>query len=223
MSAFWDFQARFPDAYFSGSFGRNIFSRTKSSLTPNAKILDLGCGTGSFSELLLSKGYAVWSSDPSAKSRAAASDRLKPFKRAGGIFTVGQLLRNKEKFDVIFLIEVIEHLNDSDLDTVFKDVKNLLAPSGKVIITTPNNEILENSLQICPECSVIFHKWQHVRSWTPATLEEFVRARGLLVNRLVLTDFSVRPFSATYFVDKLRRLRRRNAEPHLLAELRHRS
>jgi 2-polyprenyl-3-methyl-5-hydroxy-6-metoxy-1,4-benzoquinol methylase len=44
----------------------------------------------------------------------------------------------KEKFDVITLIEVVEHLNVEEILNLFIELLDLLKPSGRIIITTPN-------------------------------------------------------------------------------------
>lgn len=46
----------------------------------------------------------------------------------------------------------------------------LIAPGGFIAITTPNNEDLNESTLLCPDCGCVFHRWQHVRSWTPKSL-----------------------------------------------------
>lgn len=46
------------------------------------------------------------------------------------------------------------------------------------MITTPNDENLDISKTCCPECGCIFHKTQHVRSWTPENLDNFMSSRG---------------------------------------------
>lgn len=44
----------------------------------------------------------------------------------------------EEKFDVILLFEVIEHLEFKDGVEMVRKIKELLAPGGKLVLTTPN-------------------------------------------------------------------------------------
>ena len=76
--------------------------------------------------------------------------------------------------DIIFLMEVIEHLSDDYLSTTLIEVKRLLKPGGALIITTPNDENLQMSNNFCPECGAIYHRWQHVRTLNPNTIREIL-------------------------------------------------
>ncbi|MBN1521014.1 MAG: methyltransferase domain-containing protein [Candidatus Aureabacteria bacterium] len=44
----------------------------------------------------------------------------------------------KEKFDIVFLFEVIEHLNLQDGVILLKKIHHVLKDKGKIILTTPN-------------------------------------------------------------------------------------
>jgi hypothetical protein len=46
----------------------------------------------------------------------------------------------------------------------------VLKPNGKLIITTPNNEDLDFSTNFCPDCGCIYHKYQHIRTWSSDSL-----------------------------------------------------
>jgi predicted SAM-dependent methyltransferase len=45
----------------------------------------------------------------------------------------------KEKFNMVFLFEVIEHLSFEDGVQLLNTIHNLLVPGGKLILTTPNS------------------------------------------------------------------------------------
>ena len=102
-------------------------------------LLDVGCGTGTFEEILsLSQNkcnFDVSGTDISKKSiEIAKSKRL-----LNSIFLCGDAenlpFKNKS-FDCIVLIEVIEHIPNKE--SVFKELKRVLKRNGKIIITTPN-------------------------------------------------------------------------------------
>ena len=54
----------------------------------------------------------------------------------------------------------------------------MLKPGGRLVVTTPNEEDLEQSKVVCPECLARFHKMQHVRSWSARTLTERLEGYG---------------------------------------------
>jgi SAM-dependent methyltransferase len=87
-------------------------------------------------------------------------------------------------FDLVFATEVIEHLDDGELDGLLAECRRLLKPGGFVLFTTPNNEDYDASKMMCPDCGCIFHKWQHVRVWTPSTLKAYVEPHGFATTYL---------------------------------------
>lgn len=139
-------------------------------------ILDLSCGKGdvlSYCLKRLKSGQQCYGTDFSETHVNFVTERFKDnpfFKKAHHLQQYPSPF-SEGFFDLIILTEVIEHLDDKDLDSVLNEAKRLLSPGGYIFITTPYNENLENSKDICPDCGCLFHRWQHVRSWTPESLE----------------------------------------------------
>ena len=86
--------------------------------------------------------------------------------------------RKNEQFDLIISVEVVEHLYDDVLAGMLADVYARLKPGGAAIFTTPNQEDLSRNMVMSPETGRLFHRWQHVRSWTPDGLAEMVSRAG---------------------------------------------
>jgi hypothetical protein len=63
-----------------------------------------------------------------------------------------------------------------------------------LVITTPNEENLRAAEIYCPCCDHVFHRYQHVRAFSPSSLAATVRANGLVPIRTYATDFSRRPW-----------------------------
>ena len=57
------------------------------------------------------------------------------------------------------------------------------------MVTTPNNEDLSKSLICNPIDGSLFHRWQHVRSWSKESLTK------------KLEDFNFKPITATNLKD----------------------
>jgi len=69
----------------------------------------------------------------------------------------------------------------------------LLRPNGKLVLTTPNEENLDASKIICPNCSAVFHRMQHVRNWSADALAERLAANGFSCSSsegVILTPYS---------------------------------
>src|SRR5581483_2838562 len=87
---------------------------------------------------------------------------------AGFLGVVGD--DNLLTFDVVLMVEVIEHILDAQIDATLKRVARWTKSGGTLIVTTPNNEDLELGMIYCPVSNVFFHRWQHVRSFTRESL-----------------------------------------------------
>ena len=97
------------------------------------KILDLGCGVGTMLKLL-SKQFPdsiFYAQDESPKSM----DYIK--KNHPNVNCLSNL-NTEEKFDLIFLSNVIHHVKSSERDDLFKKIHSLLNPEGKLFIFEHN-------------------------------------------------------------------------------------
>ena len=105
----------------------------------NSKIvLDAGSGDGKLSSLLAGKGAKVTGLDYSKRAIALATAI-----EADTDFVYGSILECsfKDKFDFIFLVEVLEHLEPGDVSKALANLKKSLADEGKIIITFPSDNM----------------------------------------------------------------------------------
>ena len=118
--------------------------------------------------------------------------------------------------DVLFLLEVVEHLGDDVLAALFPEMRRVLKLGGHVVLTTPNNERLGDMETVCPNCGCLFHTMQHVRSWNAKVLGETLAAAGFEQVLCEATLFSrFRNAGAEWLQRVNNRLRRRQL-PHLM-------
>jgi 2-polyprenyl-3-methyl-5-hydroxy-6-metoxy-1,4-benzoquinol methylase len=139
-------------------------------------VLDMGCGRGDLTGYLLEK-YEVVAADLSRDSVATVERRFAGHPRFRGV-TVGTAELPSDSVDLIFILEVVEHLEDEALEAVLGEAHRLLRRGGHLVLSTPNDENLEANKVICPECACIFHRVEHVRSWTTKGLTEHVARYG---------------------------------------------
>jgi SAM-dependent methyltransferase len=104
-------------------------------------VLDAGCGDGYISAQILKKGYRVVGVDYT-ESAIKFARLLVP----DGEFHVGDLRElppgvKAHRFDYIVFVEALEHLPIEYQDGVLKELRSLLAPSGKLILSVPSNRI----------------------------------------------------------------------------------
>jgi 2-polyprenyl-3-methyl-5-hydroxy-6-metoxy-1,4-benzoquinol methylase len=107
-----------------------------------------------------------------------------------GAFYPEELGRAGLHFDAITVIEVIEHLYDEDLEALLQSVHRIINRDGIVIFTTPNEEQLEEASVWCPYCEKVFHRWQHVRSWSETELRRYLESKGFDIVASFTTDFN---------------------------------
>jgi len=186
---FWDYESGFPERYFTYSRSGSLVKRLRRHIGGVERALDLGCGRGYLSEALLELGIGVAAADHSPESVAFVESRLKGRPGFLGAFVVSDVEAPDQKFDAIFVIEVIEHLTDPALGELFDRVRKFAAPGALVVMTTPNREQLEEKMVFCPACNHALHRWGHVRSWSDESLGTYVRGQGWEIIATLVTNF----------------------------------
>lgn len=221
----WDFYGNssvFDNKRFSAHSGESIVAWAFSIIHPEeSKNVDIGCGAGDLIKWLSKRtGREVSSIEGfefSSISRDTALERTNKLPRVGKIHLIDNEMTIPEGFDIAWMIEVVEHLVDEELDRAMAIAKKALKPGGRLVITTPNNEDLAAAECICPCCATIFHPKQHVRSWTEASLVDCLGRNGFETIASTQTNWAdhrgslfVRSLKSTY-----RRVFQPENKPHL--------
>jgi len=223
IKKFWNYESNFPENYFTYYAGEEIIKKVF-SYTANAKmVLDFGCGAGFLIPHLLKNNLLVYGLDFSEDSITKVNERFKNFKNFKGVFSYTHFLDSNDKFDLIFAIEVIEHLDDDKLSSTIKFMKNHLSSEGAIIFTTPNEEDLKKSYIYCPESDVVFHRWQHVRSWSEEKLSEYLKREFSEVITFT-TNFNEKPNLlklVKHIIKYILKKQTNSKNPHLVAIVKH--
>jgi len=102
---------------------------------PGGRLLDVGCGNGSFIARMHELGWDVAGTDVDADAvrRARLDSGLDVYEGTleGARFPVGS-------FDVVTLTHVVEHVDDPV--ALLAECRRILRPGGRVVATTPNVE-----------------------------------------------------------------------------------
>ena len=111
--------------------------KKKKFLLENLKILDIGCGGGLISEPMSRLGGSVTGIDASEKNIKVAYLHSKENNlQIDYLHKSPEQLKEKEKFDIILNLEIVEHVEN--LDLYLKSCKDLLKKNGLMFTATIN-------------------------------------------------------------------------------------
>lgn len=97
-------------------------------INSKGSVLDIGAGTGDFLLEAKKRGWMVMGTEPNALARDLAKSKE--------IILKENLDEIKEKFDVITLWHVLEHI--PDLEKTINRLSSLIKPNGLLIVAVPN-------------------------------------------------------------------------------------
>lgn len=142
---------------------------TNLKLENDAKILEVGAGTGGNIDMLKQFGCVT-----ALEGSSVALEHLKHKKDIKIIasYLTSELQSNTEKYDLIVLFDVLEHIENDDqaLDILEKKLK----PNGKLLITVPALKSLWS------DHDVTHH---HHRRYTLNELKKLISNKNLKINR----------------------------------------
>jgi 2-polyprenyl-3-methyl-5-hydroxy-6-metoxy-1,4-benzoquinol methylase len=137
---------------------------------PGAGLLDVGCGTGFFLDRARDR-YRTAGIDPSPIALAMCAERNLKEIRAGDAMDLSAF--GSERFDVVTLLDVIEHVDDDV--AALRAARSVLSATGRVIVTVPAFQFLWTAHD------ELNH---HRRRYTKRLLIERFEASGLVVERV---------------------------------------
>ena len=105
---------------------------------PGEKILDVGCGSGVFASRMTELGAKVTAVDSNKKVVDYGTEH---FARDGLEFRLGlldELDLADDSYDAAACLEVVEHVFAEQADKLLADLRRILRPGGRLLMTTPN-------------------------------------------------------------------------------------
>ena len=144
-------------------------------LNGKKSLFELGSGEGFILEFFEKNGFDVFGMEPSKTNLEIINKKLKNGKCITG--SANDLRSLTQKFDVIIISHVFEHLKDCR--KVLIDIKQILAPDGIIFIDVPNCSNITTLHESISSQPHIFH-------FTKKSLESLSSTIGLSV---IQTDF----------------------------------
>ena len=124
-----------------GSLRRAEWVAAASGFRPGLRVLEVGCGTGFFSEIFLRSGVELHAIDISPDLLDKARERCLPAGQAGRteadfrVCDIEALPYEDNAFDAVVGIRVLHHL---DMETSFNEIRRVLKPGGVIAFCEPN-------------------------------------------------------------------------------------
>ena len=155
-------------------FNRWMFDQFKDQL--RGEILEIGSGIGNISQMVVDKGYSVTLSDYNEKYCDFLKTKFSRNENVKGILNIdlvdpnfhNKYISYEEKFDTIFLLNVIEHIKDDLL--AIKNCRYLLKKDGLLILLAPAYSWLYSSFD---------EHLGHCRRYSLRSLTDLLRKNGL--------------------------------------------
>jgi 2-polyprenyl-3-methyl-5-hydroxy-6-metoxy-1,4-benzoquinol methylase len=171
-------------------------------------ILDIGCFAGSFLGMIPRKSFPFQMGVDILPSQINYAKKTygqpwREFSDYDGNLDLG--VHNAEKFHIITLIEVIEHLSPQQIYNLFQQILKLLHPEGRLIITTPNYLSLWPLIEfLINHFSEVKYEEQHITKFSffrfESQIQELLQGLPLKFDKKTTTHF-VTPYLAPLSYD----------------------
>ena len=147
-------------------------------VSPGDRVLDLGCGEGSFAAALAGAGAQVTMADV-ARGALQRAVRAAPDAEAVLIIEDEPLPFAEGAFDVAWCGETLEHV--ADAIGLATELRRVLRPGGTLLVTTPNQPRLGVALEALagrPLEERLDPRADHLRFFTARTLRGLLEGAG---------------------------------------------
>ncbi|MEM7554062.1 MAG: class I SAM-dependent methyltransferase [Cyanobacteria bacterium P01_A01_bin.84] len=141
---------------------RNLLDNKKSP--SQLKLLDIGCGSGSFVRIAQNLGYSAQGIDPYLPSELESSYLHKRSPESV----------DANSYDIAVLLNVAEHLDEPR--KMFSSIYDLLKPTGVMLLTCPYGDSLARQIYRGAWGHLALE--EHLLFWTPASLTHMLREIG---------------------------------------------
>lgn len=157
--------------------------------------LDIACGPGTFVGSLTDSGHSI-GTDIAQAQIDYATEQYTTDNHEFRCVPPGPLPFDDNHFDVVTLIELVEHLDVPTVEALLTEARRVLKPGGKVVLTTPNYGSLWPLLEIAVNrVSELSYEDQHINLFKKGRLRDTLNEVGFQ-NTRVTTFQGLAPFSA---------------------------
>ncbi|MDB5693184.1 MAG: Methyltransferase type 11 [Alphaproteobacteria bacterium] len=163
------YQTENAGAFVPGHPRQDVLAEKVIALSRGGKLLEIGFGDGYLLAKLASI-FECYGCDISAENVRQMQERF-PTVKFEVSRTDGRLPFADGFFDLFVASEVLEHLPNDELKIMTEEIRRVLKPGGRAIVTFPARERLADLDCFCPNCGHTFHRWGHKQSWDDQKIE----------------------------------------------------
>ena len=172
------------------------FARIRSEMEHYDTHLDIGCGPGTFIGTLKSAALSIGvdiAEDQIAYAQSRYGSPNHQFKWVDS----GPLPFEAGTFQVVTIIELIEHLSMEDNLALMQEAFRVLQPNGLVLVSTPNYASLWPLVErLVNRFGEISYAHQHITRFNRTSLDALMEQAGFCLTRVDAYQF-VSPFLAS--------------------------
>lgn len=160
---------------FERAWYRFAFELIEKHVPPSSRMIELCCGAGEFSQILVSRNFQMVSVDGDERNisrlnetgcEAYCADLEKP------------LNFDNCSFDAAVILEGIEHI--VNCENMLKEINRIVRPEGYLILSTPNFSWLQDRIKYLLGCNAN-NEGVHLRFFTVDSLNKMLKSSGFKV------------------------------------------
>lgn len=181
-------QAAFFDSMYQSGVGtfdeswrkkleRNRLQRISRFVSPPGRLLDIGCGTGTFPEVASQSGWEAWGFEISQKGFELSKIRLKGRAISGTLKDIQDAWA-----DCITLFSVVEH-NMNPLG-ILEEAVRICRPGGWIVFNVPNANSMETFVSLTLHLNWVGFNVSHSWYWTSQAVRAMATKVGLIPHRI---------------------------------------
>lgn len=168
------------------------------------RLLDVGCATGVFLDMMRKKG---WDVEGIEISDELASYARKTFSLDVHVEDLTREKLSREPFHVITLFDAIEHIPDPNL--MIAACKDLLVKDGALLLRTPTEEgLLRDIAKVIYRMSLTktefpmlwFYSFEHIHSFSLNTLNAILKKHGFSTSKVFREEESLERINIPEYV-----------------------
>lgn len=177
---------------------RQKFLSVARMIPEGARVLDVGCGPGSFASILAEKNpTCIYTGLDIAHAQLAfgAENVTSAGKRVAFAQFDGDRLPIRDRaVDCVVMIELLEHLEISVKEKLLAECRRALKPGGRLIVTTPNYRSHWPAIEwVLNKVSPVKYDEQHISKFSSESLARSLTKAGFTVETMS-SFFCMAPF-----------------------------